>query len=782
MKLKLTFIALFFVLFINAQTPIIFESSKTQSYLLNYTNGGGEKQRYINEMIQIISSYMHKSVYKTRITFSCDENVKITKVNHKLSILVSYDNIRISGDNFYKGFDISDELIPSEYDFDAILSRKNGVELKKYSFSENHFSPRNNETAYNYTDTLQNAEYKFIINERNFIFNRNSLHKFISKTTIIDKYYQADNELNLYFNELQNINTNNFEQVEQVQQIINNLITRFSNIEHAEFWTVLNIHIIDPVNLKAKMQAVRKNIDEKQNNINYTRSIIHSLYFEKGLDEYKNNRRNLARNDFSQALVYSPQYPQPQYYLSLMSYEDNNVNEAMTRLISLFSLSNVDRETWEQAVNLAKYVESAKIKETQKQISQNYFQEALLSLDKISSFCKNIRDYYCNDSINILRANCHNNIYQKLIFDAQSDYQVERYNDAIIKIDKALNYQSQFAGFVNSNNQAILVKQQIKADYYLLLVKNGKISYYAKNYYDAFANFNNAYEIEKSYTVNKDIQLLDLIKNSKLELLLIDINNAEKIVLTNDLKKARLQLMKIIQEQQQYFLNDNDRLIAKIESLRNSIFSQQCKIAQTNYDNNTANAQNRADVGAYIDAIKFFKQAIAVSESNIDCQLNIDFAKNAIQTYQPPAKYQEDFVKCNKLVTLRNYSEATLAYINLDKYYYQNNLEIFKIEHKPLHLFISQYNTDYIMYGATYFVNNIEFKNAFYLLKQLKSKNFNRSKTKSIQVALACAYAVSDFKENPNLNSKLKVAEYTQTDKWFKFFNKEYLKQIKKLK
>jgi len=781
MKLKLTIIAVFIVFWAKAQTPLVFESSKKQSYLLNYKAAGSGSQQYINEMLQKICSSLHVSVLNTKVTFSCDENIRITKENKSLKIFVSYDNIKISGDHYYMDFDVSDEFIPSNYQFEGTLHRKNGQELKQFSISETNFSPRNNEIVFNYNDTMQSSDYMFIIKKRNFAYNHKSLQRFNSKTSSIYHYYEADKDLNLLYIDAMNLNTENFEQLQEVQQHLDNLTRRFSNIENNNFWSDLDVKRNDPLNLKSKMRDIRKNISDKQSNINYTRSVIHRLYFEKGVSEYNNNKRNLARNDFRQSISYNSQYPNPQYYLALMAYEDKDFDESMSLLNSFFLLQNIDKDLWDNSIYLAKDVESAKIKDTRTQISQQYFQEALLSLEKISGFCKNIRNYICNDSINILRANCHNNIYQKLISEAHYEYKATKFSVALLTVEKAINYQAQYAEYVNSNNQAISLKQQIKADQYLSLVKNGKASFAAKNYYDAFSNFSEAIGIEKYYSVKNDKQLPDLLKKSKLELLLIDADNTEKIVATNDLHRARIQLNKILDEQREYLLTDNLKLNKKIESLKNSIFSQQCKIAQTSYDKNITDAQNKANIGTYIESVQLFKNAISVSESNIDCQLNVEVAKNGIKTYENASKYQEDIIKCNNLVSRKKYSEATTMYSNLSTFYNQNKLEIFKIEHKPLHLYISQFTAEYIEYGTTYLVNSRDFKNAFFLLNELKIKDFKKSKTEIVQEVIAREFAIADFKENPKVNYKLKIAEYTKDDSWFKYFNKEYKKQIKKL-
>jgi hypothetical protein len=76
-------------------------------------------------------------------------------------------------------------------------------------------------------------------------------------------------------------------------------------------------------------------------------------------------------------------------------------------------------------------------------------------------------------------------------------------------------------------------------------------------------------------------------------------------------------------------------------------------------------------------------------------------------------------------------------------------------------------------------VNNQDFESTLTLLNLLKDKKLSRSKTKSIQVALANGLALIDYKANASVNAKVKVLEYTKGDKWFKYFTNQYQKQIK---
>jgi hypothetical protein len=462
-----------------------------------------------------------------------------------------------------------------------------------------------------------------------------------------------------------------------------------------------------------------------------------------------------------------------------MDFQDGDANASMYYLSSFFSLSSVDNDIYNQAVQLAREVEQAKVSEVKRQISQQLYSMAIANLDGVTIFCKKIRNYNCNDSLNVLRADAHNAIYQSYLYDAQCDLLGSKFEEAISATNKAIAYQSQYYSFILSNDQALTMMQKIKAEQYLALVKRGRTLMASKDYKNAFEAFNKASEIELNYTVKKDKQLSELISKSKLELLFLDAESAQKLVQANNLPKARSLLVAIIADQTKYQLKTNAKLNQNIEQLKKSIFSKQCVNAQLEYDGEIATANEFVRKKEFFSALETYQNAKLVADKNVDCQINIDSVTLGVSYTQNPAKYQQDLKRAQQLANNRDFNGATTVYVSVTSFYQQNKLTDYQIVHQTLTQFIAQYNLDYIQWGANYMVNNQDFESTLTLLNLLKDKKLSRSKTKSIQVALANGLALIDYKANASVNAKVKVLEYTKGDKWFKYFTNQYQKQIK---
>ena len=764
-----------------SQTPIIFDKTKTQSFLLSYTNGGDQSQHIVNDMLRIISSTMNKPVHQTRIHLDVDEHVWATRNGRQINVYLSYEQVRLTGDLFYKGFDMGDEMVPSNYSFECVLKRKNGQELKHFKINDAQFRFHNSENRFEYSDTVSNGEYQLEVLSRDFTYRNQAFDQFRDKCQMIDQYYGAEGEIASCYGIAEVMNTENFRQISYTQQQLDVLISRVNRVESAPFWHALNIRSYDPIHIFPKLEDTKRRIGEVQKNINYVRTNLHRYYFESGLQSFNSNKRNDARNDFRQSVSINSQYAQPIYYLALMDYQDGDAGASMSQLSNLFSLSSVDNETYAQATQLARSVESAKVVEVKRQISHQLYASALTNLDDITDFCQKIRNYRCNDSLYILRSDVHNASYQSLLYDAQCNLTGAKYDDATLAINNAMAYQSQNSSFITSNEQAITLMQKVKSEHYTALVKRGRTLITSKDYKNAFEALNKASDIELNYNVKRDKQLNELLRKSKLELLFVDADAAQKMVQGNNLPRAREILIGIISDQTKYQLKDNAKLNQKVANLKQSIFSQQCMNAQAEYDGimDTANIFVRKN--DFILASETYQRAKSVAIKNSDCQLNTDSSTIGINYTQNPAKYQQDYKKVTQRASSNDFSGATSAYFALTDFYQKSKLSDYAIEHKTLTQFISQYNVNYQLWGAAYMVNNQDYESTLTLLNLLKQKKYSRSKTKAIQVALANGFALIDYKANPSVNAKVKVLEYTKDDSWFKYFAKQYQKQIKSL-
>ena len=304
----------------------------------------------------------------------------------------------------------------------------------------------------------------------------------------------------------------------------------------------------------------------------------------------------------------------------------------------------------------------------------------------------------------------------------------------------------------------------------------------AHNYRNAFIEFKKADELEKLYPVRKVVQLPELIKSSKGEVLLIMLDESESYVAANDLTKARNILKQVIDDQKTYALNDNSKLSKRIETLKKAIFSQECTNAQNDYDAKITSATISENQMAFIQAEKYYSEALKIVSSNADCGIDDTKAAAGLKTVSKPSQYQKYLAECTDMAKNYKYTQSIEAYNKLTSYYQTNIRDLSAIVHQPLQDYISSFEYGFVMQGITWFTDNGDPDKGYILLKVLRQRNVNKSLCKLQQLSLARALAFRDYKAGAIQNPKVKVTEYTLGDKWYGSFEKEYLKQLKKFK
>ena len=457
-----------------AQQQIIFQTTQTKSWLLTYSASGDESQRVINEMLSAIATYVPKPVYQTKVTFNVDEHIKITKERNKVNVYAIFQNISLSGDVFYKTFDMTDVLVPSKYEFSGTLTRDKGVFLLDYTHPKSVFTPPYSEVKIVYEDSVASGTYEFKITSVAFQYDATALNRFRDKVTLIDQYFTADLDLNSINEQLKSINPDHFEALEQNQEALNNVKRNADNIAAAAFWQGLRVENYDPLKLHAKMYDIRNRINDLQARQNYTQSVVHQLYYDKALSLYKMKKTAEARQNFEKSLSYSPAFGPSQYYLALIAWEEKKIDESKQHIRKLFTFKNLDADTYKAGMELAHALEWTDMNIAAGLLNNGRFQDALNALVKAEEFCRGIQGYTCNDTIDLIRGDCHRGLYADKVRKSTEALNMKKLDEAEKEVESALDYQKQYGKYIPDNAEALALKERIKIEQYYVAVAKGK--------------------------------------------------------------------------------------------------------------------------------------------------------------------------------------------------------------------------------------------------------------------------------------------------------------------
>jgi hypothetical protein len=715
----------------------------------------------------------------TKFTITCDENIKVTRSGLKVNIIAEYQNIKLSGDVNYKDFDISDVLAPSQIQVAASLSRsKNSPALATWSLKAENFNYPFHQINFQYTDSTSNNAYYFEISSVIFSYLSSAKHNLKSRIEIIEDYYHADQELFGIKNALNEIDEKDIDNIEQTRKSLNIIGNNIEKIRDAAFWTTLNIDYFDPMDLKRKMINCKNVYHDVDRDVDYTYSKIHILYYEKGYNYFVAKNYAASKKYMDLSLQYDNNFAPARLYSAKIAYATNAIDDCKEQLKKFYKIKPVDNLLKDDARQLAFNVQWADLNKAADLLMKQKYADALTFTNEAEKFCKSIPDLTCSDTIELIRKDCHTGIFNNYVANAKQSFIEKKFDKAETDINNAIDYQKNNARYVTWSDDAFNLLDKIKAEQYSAAINRGKQEMKLFNYRTAFDEFKKASAIELKYDVIKDKLLPELIKKCKLELLYISGKEAEQAVTDNNLTKARELLKTIINEQAGYQLTGDKKLNLQIESLKKSIFSQECANEQARYDSKITEASSSAQRQDFIAAESQYNEALVIANKNYDCGINPQSAQTGLDAMRIPAEYQRKLNQSKNYVLNHQYSQAIDKYNETTDFYYKNKASIAGIDHKDLIQFILAYPFDFLQYGITWCINNNQVDQALVLMKNLRTRNVPAKLAKLEQTQLANAMAQKDILNGNTLNPKQKVIEYTMGDKWYGVFSKTYVKAV----
>ena len=762
-----------------SQQQVLYQADQKKTFLVAYQYSSDYNQTVVNDILDILARSRNKPVSMTKFTITCDENIKVTRSGNKVNIMAEYQNMKLSGDVNYKDFDISDVLAPSQIQVAASLSRsKNTPALATWSLKAENFNYPFHQINFQFTDTTNNNSYYFEITSLQFSYTHDAKNELKNRIEIIEDYYHADQELFRIKNSLDEVDEKNIDNIEQTRKTLNMLGNNIEKIRDAAFWKVLNIDYFDPLDLKRKMMNCKNMYHDIDRDVDYTYSRIHILYYEKGYNYFNAKNYSAAKKYMDLSLQYNNDFAPARLYSAKIAYATNAMDDCKEQLRRFYKIRPIDNLLKDDAHQLAFNVQWVDLNKAADLLMKQKYSEALASANDAEKFCKSIPDFTCSDTIELIRKDCHTGIFNTYITNAKQSYTEKKFDKAETEINNAIDYQKNNARYVTWSDEAFDLLDKIKAEQYTAAINLGKQEMKLFNYRNAFDDFKKASAIELKYDVIKDKQLPELIKKCKLELLYISGKEAEQAVADNNLTKARDVLKTVISEQAEYQLTGDKKLNQQIESLKKSIFSQECANEQTRYDNKIAEANNSAQRQEFIAAESQYNEAQVIANKNYDCGINPQAAQAGLDAMRIPAEYQRRLNQSKNYVLSHQYSQAISKYNETTDYFNKNKEVLTGIDHKELVSFMLAYPYDFLQYGITWYVNNNQPDNALLLMKNLRTRNVLAKLVKNEQIQLANAVAQRDIQTGSTLNPKQKVLEYTMGDKWYSVFSKTYVKAV----
>ena len=415
--------------------------------------------------------------------------------------------------------------------------------------------------------------------------------------------------------------------------------------------------------------------------------------------------------------------------------------------------------------------------------AQQQFDTAFIVLERAYNLCKKYAEIKCSDKLVPAITVAKNGIYVSILQNASLYIQSNEPDKAEDAVAKAKAYQQDNQTEIPNPLSTDSLTAQIKKQRYDKYISDG-ISYIKYgNGKKALSNLETAKLLEKIYPFKTNQQLDSLIKNASALYILNYLEKGRVKIWGNELHKARdiLDSAKIISKK--YSLSEDTTISKAMFDLKIRIANQQCKNAREAFSEYYSKAYMDIAIKKYSSADDLFSKCLKTAEENGDCKIQDSMARTSKRKYILAAIYQKKFEESEDLANNSKYYDAIGKYIECEKYFFENNIQQYGLEHIPLNDYLaSQNDNTYIYICANYYIDKNNFDNAFLFMEVLRKRNYPESLTADLQEMLAQKLAQSNYTADKKQKPPVLINKHTGKNTWYIYFKKAYLSAWKDMK
>jgi hypothetical protein len=758
---------------LQAQNKFITEYRYDQKVTIS--DGGNSNA---NRIIKILAEGNGKSTRSTFYYLSFTQVLKVLTREPKFVYNVESESMHLSGDVNYRGFDVSDYLLPNEVKFALRQKARNGL------FCDRPLTAKVDTgkialASYNDSDSTGSLYTSFDL--INFEFKFGNIAELEKKVTQINSYYATISDLDRAFGMTQGINPFAFENFRNNQRnlIESENILRDAFAANHENHLPLNAN--DPGKLLEKRTILNNMLAAKRVEFNQVLSTLHLTFFDKGLGFARNKNHDRAQEYFLWALEVNPMFTPALFQLALLDFKRGDLHEAVCKSDDILYNMPVDPDTKINTIDLLQEIYSVYIQRGNQQYTKNNFRKAIDEYETARSICEKYNDVPCDEELNRGVSLAKAGIYKEYLDEARELIIINEFSQAEIVTQTAIHFQNKNQKYIPDGSEATQLMMAIHQKKYEFIISKALRLTDQKMYDSALDKLEEADHLAELHHLkpNKDFRTYtyNAARPRTLELIF----EGGAYVRNNNLTAAREKFKMAGDSQQKYALQEDPEINKQLEVLRKNIFTQQCINAQNTVDSAYNKGQEVEAEMKYLDANSAYEYGIEVAYKNPECNISIDSLESAILNIRQAVTYlqlmkevRNDEIKGRFQSSMDNYEKAT-------KYYLDFKINKYGLDHDPdLFAYIRNKGSNGMLnYAASRYREQNELDHSLTLYKLLIEKNYDVKMIEGSLYKLGYQLGQTDKKLNPGSSWCGLVKEYTQDNKKLRRLRKGYKKGFK---
>ncbi|SFG90762.1 tetratricopeptide repeat protein [Pontibacter chinhatensis] len=789
MKKTLLLFAIAFVTFsAEAQTKLLFEEKTAEAYLLKYGTGSGGSQAQLNSIINIlkenqVTTRSGRPPRTPEFTLRFEQQAQISDAGDKLQLKVQVTNVQVSGSTDYKGFDLADALLPEKYKAKVQLLNARNEVVQVY---DRTVTLKPNGVALlqeQLPDTAANQNYKLQVVEEQVEYTAVDVQQLRDQLSLVRAYFAADSKVQQALKEVAQVLPDDLDRLPLHDRKLHELEKQYESLKKENYTEKLNLKQQDPQRLKYKMDQLQQVLQERRKAVNYTLATIHEHFYNRGVSLLNNGNASVAQTYFAKSAEANPSFAPAHVQLARIDLRNGYIREAANRTRDVLTRMRVDPQTEQMALALAHDIYAAHITEGNRFTTRGEYSFALEAYAEARDLCSTIGGLRCNmQALNDGEARAAGGVYRSMVENGKRLLSRNDLQEAERVAREALGFQREYDYVLHNATEAGDLLSQVKFQYYLGHIDEGKRYLAQQNHRAALGQFEEALTLEQQYPFRPVQELRQLSQRTAKPVLLAMLGEGYELAMQNRLSNARQTAAEATAMQERYALVQDAEVRSKYNLLRERIFTQECINTQAEYDKHFQNAQALVREKKFIAADQAYEAAIRSAEGMPECGIATFTATDGRAAIAVAAAYQRKLEEASHLISRNNYSAAILKYEEARTYYLAQQVNRFGLDHISLFNFAKDHPKQAFTAAVVgYYANEGEEQASIQLLAQLLEKGYRTGKTRKVQQQLGQQLALKDTRQEQLQDAKILSVKYSQNNPELKQLRKTYEKERKRL-
>ena len=761
------------------QTPVLYSHNQQHTFVVHWQAGNDPAHQIPNAILRELARGNNQRPERTEFSLRFRSDLQLTRRGNRLVSQVELRNFRLQGDFRYRGFDMSDVLLP-QVEFVLRLQQGNTL-VTQFLQRPRNLEPESNTFRFEFQDTLSNDNnLRLVFDALDLSYTQTQRRNFTARVELINDYFSSDALLQRMFGALQSFDMYQLDFLRFHQQQMHEIGADLRRLQGRNFPGQLALHQYDPIAFLPKLNDIAHLYDEQSRHLAFVMENLHLLYYERGLELAATNPA-AARVNYQQSLDVNARFAPAMAALAhSFLYDENDLLQAIAWIRRAAQLQQLDVSTLQQLQQLSTEADRRLQGEGRAAERRNQYREALRHWQMARDFCMNVHFIACSEAIEQAIARNHTALYNQLCDQAQQLLEQNRLADAEALVREAVQYQREYAFYLPVADRALTLLQRVKNQQYQQHIEQGTAHLQRNSFRLALEEFEAAQAIGQHYHVEARPHLGELIKTAKRPLIMAELDQARAAVQRNDLATARRLLDRVDQDVQHYDFQLDREMNNRRSEIRMEVQTQHCTNIQSRMDELMRQTNQHILQGQFLDAEELFARLRQLHGQNLECGLSLQPMERRRAEVMPAITYQQMIVEVEQSIRAGRYPQATDRYNDAGRHFQQHGLERFRLEHMPLDAFSLAFHPDFIHHVARVYASQGEAHTALQLIYHLDELGYRASQMRSLQEITGRVLARQDAAQNPNLNPRQQSRQYSQ-GKWsLRHLRKAYAKQYRR--